>query len=116
MLAALTLAGAGCTGSTSSPGPAAANTGALTVTVRYAGGPATANGGTPTHPVARAQVEVTGKGTSLSAAADSAGVVTFRLAGGRYSVHVSTCGSTGDIKATVTTAKSTSVTWICSIP
>ena len=84
--------------------------------VRYAGGPATANGGTPTHPVARAQVEVTAKDTSLTTAADSAGIATFRLPGGRYSVHVSTCGSTGDIEATVTTAKSTSVTWICAIP
>ena len=86
------------------------------MTVRYAGGPATANGGTPTHPVARARIEVTGNDTSLSAAADNAGVATFRLAGGRYSVHVPTCGSTGDIEATVTTAKTASVTWICSIP
>jgi hypothetical protein len=107
------LVAVGCTNS-SSPGLTAENSGALKVTVHFAGGPPTRGGGTPNFPVPHAEVTVTANDTSLSATANNAGVATFRLLGGRYSIHVSTCG-TGKLEATVTPARSTSLTWICSI-
>jgi hypothetical protein len=111
-LSALVLVCTGCASTTSSPGQSAEDSGMLKVSARYAGGPQ----GTRTQSVVKAEVKVTAKDTSVNATTDSAGVATFRLPGGRYSVSVPTCGSTGKVEATVTPARSASLTWVCPIP
>lgn len=103
-----------------SPAPAgkthSGSLGTLKVTVIQAGGPQLPGGGTPRRPVTNAEIEVTSAGTILSSATDKAGVATIRLHSGSYLVSVSTCGSTGTRKVSVTAATTTSLTWLCPVP
>jgi hypothetical protein len=115
-LAALALICASC----GSPVPAGkthqGQTETLKVAVIEAGGPALPGGGTPKHPVANAEVKVTGANTNLSSRTDKTGVATFHLPSGSYLISSPTCGSTGTHSATITAAGSTSLTWWCPIP
>jgi hypothetical protein len=115
-LAALVLICAGCGGVVTSGNTHNGKAGVLKVTVIEAGGPALPGGGTPKFAAAGAEVNVTSTGTSLSSHTDKAGVATFRLPTGSYSVSVPTCGPTGKRAVTVTAAGSSSLTWNCPIP
>jgi hypothetical protein len=88
----------------------------LKVAVIEAGGPALPGGGTPKHPVANAEVKVTGANPNLSSRTGKTGVATFHLPKGSYLISSPTCGSTGTHTATITAAGSTSLTWWCPIP
>ncbi len=114
-LAIVAVAVAACA-SAPAPGEAA---GVLTVTAVEAGGPVSANAGTPSQPAGPGlviKVAVQGTGTGLSAVTNGAGVATFSLPGGSYYVSSASCGTTGRVKVTVQAARSTSLTWVCPIP
>lgn len=115
-LAALTVICAGCGSAVPAGDSHDGKIETLKVAVIEAGGPALPGGGTPKHPVANAEVKITGANINLSSRTDSTGVATFHLPSGAYLISSPTCGSTRTHKATVKTAGSTSLTWWCPIP
>jgi hypothetical protein len=115
LLAAVVIGCAGCASQGSAAGNSGTATGTLTVFIEQVGGPST-NGETPHKNLPDITVKMTAGGTSTTAVTDRTGRAVFHVAPGSYAVSVAACGSENPETATVPTAGTASLTWVCPIP
>lgn len=115
LIALLSAVVVGCASQGSAAGNSGTATSTLTVFVEQVGGPST-NGGTPHKNMPGTTVKITAGGTSTAAVTDRTGRAVFHVAPGRYAVSVAACGSENPETASVPTAGTGSLTWVCPIP